>query len=286
MAFLNNYPPSLITGLTLDFTRQPYTRQTFTTMESLITAARTIQTQLTKSSTANQYLLVQNLPIDILNSLIEDKNALDGITFRFTFEGNTGLIKIIPAEHTAVTRELAKTILLECLLAGVPSKEEIYWTGGGTAPTMYKVAAGGANSEDKGKQPDDSFLPLTRQPHGWPTLVIESGIPESLPRLREDAKWWFETSAGAVRSVLVLGINTDTKTIEVEKWAFGHTHACPIRVPYLVQSVTVSPRGIEGGAAVTIRFRELFGRPPKWDDEERDILLGGKGLVDVVRFLD
>lgn len=286
MAFLNNYPPSLITGLTLEFTRQPCTRQTFTTMESLITAARTIQTQLTRNSTTNQYLLVQDLPTDMLNSLIEDKNALDGITFRFTFEGSTGLIKIIPAKHTAVTRELAKTILLECLLAGVPSKEEIYWTGGSTAPTMYKAAAGDANSKDKGKQPDDSFLPLTRQPHGWPTLVIESGIPQSLPRLREDAKWWFETSAGAVRSVLLLGINTDIRTIEVEKWAFGHTHACPIRAPYLVQSVTVSPRGVEGGAAVMIRFRELFCRPRKWDDEERDILLGGKGLADVVRVLD
>lgn len=286
MAFLNNYPPSLITGLTLDFTRQPYTRQPFTTMESVITAARTVQTQLTAKSTANQYLLVQNLPTDVLNNLIEDKNALDGIPFRFTFNENIGLIKIIPTQHIAVTGELSKNILLECLLAGVPSQEEIYWTEGGTAPTTYKAAAGGANSKVKGKQPDDSFLPLTRQPNGWPTLVIESGIPESLPRLREDAKWWFENSAGAVRSVLILGINTDTKMIELEKWGFGHTCACPIRVPYLVQSITIAPRGIEGGAAVTIRFREFLGRPPKWDGEERDALLGGEGLVNFVRVLD
>lgn len=265
--------PSLISELPPNCTPQA-----FTTMDSLITAAHTIQPQLTTNSTGNknQYLLVQNLPQAIIDNLIEDKNALDGIPFRFTFEGNTGLIKIIPAEHTAVTRKLAETILQECLLAGVPSKEEIHWArvGAGAAPTTYKVVTG-ANDKNKGKQPDESFLPLTRQPSGWPTLVIESGLPESMQCLREDAKWWFENSAGAVHTVLILGINTDTKTIEMERWRYNRTSACAVEVPVLAQSVTITPMGIKGGVPVKIPFWELFGRAPRWEDEERDILLGG-----------
>lgn len=152
---------------------------------------------------------------------------------------------MIPGQHVAVTRKLAETILQECLLAGVPSKEEIHWAGAG-ALTTYKVVTGG-NGKDKGKQPDDSFLPLTRQPDGWPTLVIESGLPESLPRLREDARWWFENSAGAVHTVLILGINTDTKKIELERWRYTRTSACAVKVPDLAQSVTITPMGIKGG---------------------------------------
>ncbi|EYE99792.1 uncharacterized protein EURHEDRAFT_29853 [Aspergillus ruber CBS 135680] len=161
-------------------------------MDSLVTTARAIQTQLTTNSTGSndQYLLVQNLPPEIIDNLIEDKNALDGIPFRFTFERYTGLIKMISADHIAVTRKLAETVLQECLLAGVPNKKEIHWAnaGAGAAPTTYKVVTGN-NSKDKRKQPDDSFLPLTRQPHGWLTLVIDTCPPESMQRFRKDAKW-------------------------------------------------------------------------------------------------
>lgn len=111
-------------------------------MDSLVTTARAIQTQLTTNSTGSndQYLLVQNLPPEIIDNLIEDKNALDGIPFRFTFERYTGLIKMISADHIAVTRKLAETVLQECLLAGVSNKKEIHWAnaGAGAAPTSTR----------------------------------------------------------------------------------------------------------------------------------------------------
>ncbi|KAJ5145936.1 uncharacterized protein N7515_000500 [Penicillium bovifimosum] len=59
--------------------------------------------------------------------------------------------------------------------------------------TTYRPAA------HKGKQADQCFTPpcrsgSPRQPVGWPTFVIETGLSESLPRLREDARWWFNNS--------------------------------------------------------------------------------------------
>jgi hypothetical protein len=75
----------------------------------------------------------------------------------------------------------------------------------------------------KGKQPDQCFWPATRQPTGgqlrsWPTLVIETGVSESLPKLRADALWWFQNSNGDVRIVLVLSINKNRRIALLEKW--------------------------------------------------------------------
>ncbi|EAW17080.1 uncharacterized protein NFIA_004360 [Aspergillus fischeri NRRL 181] len=77
--------------------------------------------------------------------------------------------------------------------------------------------------ENKGKEADDCFIPPTRQARGnqstgWPSLVIDAGVSESLTRLREDARWWFENSEGAVRTVILLGIKRTQRTIRLEKW--------------------------------------------------------------------
>lgn len=47
------------------------------------------------------------------------------------------------------------------------------------------------------KEGDSAFKPSCRRKKtDWPTLVIESGLPESLLRLRYDARWWLTNSEG------------------------------------------------------------------------------------------
>ena len=49
------------------------------------------------------------------------------------------------------------------------------------------------------KEADTSLKPASRTPGtGWPTVVFECGVSESLERLRVDARWWLENSKGEV----------------------------------------------------------------------------------------
>lgn len=85
--------------------------------------------------------------------------------------------------------------------------------------------------ESSGKQPDRQ---LTTRPHlprdcplrGWPTLVIESGMTESLERLvRQDARWWFRNSHSDVKYVLIISIHTgENRVVQLEKWGSPETH--------------------------------------------------------------
>lgn len=78
--------------------------------------------------------------------------------------------------------------------------------------------------ESSGKQPDQQLttghrLPRDCQLRGWPTLVIESGMTESLERLRQDARWWFRNSHSDVKYVLIISIQTgENRVIQLEKW--------------------------------------------------------------------
>ena len=75
----------------------------------------------------------------------------------------------------------------------------------------------------RSKMPDECLYPPSRRPeHGqlrpWPSFVIETGVFESLPRLRMDATWWFANSCGDVRIVLVVSINKATRQVVLERW--------------------------------------------------------------------
>lgn len=54
------------------------------------------------------------------------------------------------------------------------------------AATMYTGQTGSS------KEGDSSFINDTIRPEGWPLLVIEAGVSESMPWLRADAAWWIE----------------------------------------------------------------------------------------------
>ena len=125
-------------------------------------------------------------------------------------------------------------------------------------------------------------------------MVTETGVSESLPKLRNDANWWFNHSNGAVRIVLVISVNKAQKGLIVEKWqllpspitraALGQIRQeLPAPLPprlhqpaatqhsYDAQVIKITAHNITG-ARLVLPFLALFDRPRR--ENEADIVLG------------
>lgn len=158
-----------------------------------------------------------------------------------------------------------------------------------------------------GKQADDCLLPRIRQGSfgetcGWPTLVIESGVSESLTKLHHDAKWWFESSDGQVRYVIILCIDRARKTILLQKLQLSYPGQ-PVSAamaggiqqmmvppmppleqqptsnqhPFVSQSVTITPAAVTGNNPICLHFQALFDRVPQMG--QGDIVLDSQRLL-------
>ena len=57
-----------------------------------------------------------------------------------------------------------------------------------------------------------------RNKHQYPTLVIEAGWSQTLQKLREKARWWFDKSKGDVKIVLLVKSSPRSYHIRIEKW--------------------------------------------------------------------
>ncbi|KAL4883456.1 hypothetical protein BJY04DRAFT_216276 [Aspergillus karnatakaensis] len=227
----------------------------FTTLDALSAAAQAILITIlatTYPETRNQYIIVTNLPQPAIAALFNDKDALSGISFRFSLldlrtdagpqfagsadaSGRTGLLKIIPNYiNHAITQDI--------ILAICDALREQ-----GVEPTEFR-------------QPDECFWPDTRRPSSWPTLVIETGLTESLSRLQRDAVWWLRRSEGETRVVLVVTVNARNRVVQVEKWGWertgdGEFHCLLPKVVFVRPSEVI-------GEPLCIGFRELMDREP------------------------
>lgn len=190
-----------------------YVRVHYQSIAKLKSSVANLHDSLEKSNAeGNQFILVLGLLENIRTRLLDDDAPL-GIHVRLVLDGTSAVIKVPSAEHDACTRGLANEIERNCLGMGVPITDFMM---GGT--TTHKRAGG-----QRAKMPDECLWPASREhgtdrPHGWPTLVIETGVAESLPRLEQDARWWFENSLGETRIVLVMSISRKRRRIIIQKW--------------------------------------------------------------------
>lgn len=69
-----------------------------------------------------------------------------------------------------------------------------------------------------GKEPDDSFVPATRETDDYPSFVVEIGASESLNKLRQDARLWLTKTNDWARLVLIIKINKRDSTLVFERW--------------------------------------------------------------------
>ncbi|OJJ46425.1 hypothetical protein ASPZODRAFT_16191 [Penicilliopsis zonata CBS 506.65] len=244
-------------------------------MKALCAITQNVLDNLNRNDdSGNQFIVILGIPNAVQTQLDENRNSLDGIPFRFMFDGSTGLIKIIPSyAHAAATHKFVDTITYTGAALGVPLND-IGWAGNTTFRTTV---------DNKGKQPDNCLLPSTRQgrggqPPGWPTMVLESGVSESLSKLHEDARWWFENSNGQVRIVIVMSVRRTSRTILLEKWQLAS-----LQYPYIAQQVTITPNTVVGNVPLCLPFQVLFDRLP--EGNETDFLLDNQALMNLTLYL-
>lgn len=251
--------------------------------------------------TSNQYLVVKRIPRGASALLGKYRKMMDNVTYRLSWEGETGQIRIIPSPaYTMTTRRLADKITNALLDRGVRFRD----FGWGSTKAYPSLTGRG------GKQPDDCFLPPTRiklpaEEVKWPSLVLVSGTNESQKRVIEDASWWFENSYGQVRMVVTLLINRAKKTVNWEMRQLTKKGQSPpershftkpyLEMPPLVlqhpaeQHQYVSQMGqfsqdrIIKNTRMYIHFRALFDCRP--GPREKDIQLYAHDLIDVAKYL-
>ena len=162
----------------------------------------------------NQYVIVPNISKYTVSKLLDEYPTMGSVEYRFMHAGTVGVIKVIPSgAHDVTVGNFVSEI--EWQLRGMGVSRAAFQFG--------RTTTNPAVTSDKSKQPDDCIFPGPRkmangQIVAWPTFVVGAGVSESLPRLRQDASWWFANSAGMVRVVLLLAIRKRTKTIVIERW--------------------------------------------------------------------
>lgn len=284
-------PHGLLTGLPAD-----YALVHFHHFEQIQRAAKEVLETLAEKEDGNQYVVVLGLSETARQRLDSGEDCLDGISFRFMWENNTGLVKVIPtAEHESVTDTFRGEIEFICRSQmGIPRDEILF----GVATTHQPTVG------NKGKQPDQCFWPPSRQPgpgqrHGWPTLVIETGVTESLQRLRDDAYWWFNNSLGDVRIVLLFCISRRQRKIIVEKWHLAPpdtpnpmtrsminqlviSQRPPLEQPYLAQEIVIDPVSVHN-APLVLNFEAIFDRGRQ--QNESDIVFNATDLRHCTRIV-
>lgn len=68
------------------------------------------------------------------------------------------------------------------------------------------------------KEGDGSWVNSLIRPDGYPFLVIEAGVSESLNQLCRDAAWWVANSRGQVQLVILIHVNVPERKIAIEKY--------------------------------------------------------------------
>ena len=129
------------------------------------------------------------------------------------------------------------------------------------------------------KEADTAFKPFTHRPNpaDWPTIVFEAGVSQSLPQLKNSARWWLSNSGGQVRIALIFSVQEASRTIQIEKWetipATGRVTRSnqQAQVPTPTQQIIIDPNNVTG-APLILDFHLIFLRainqnavPPEHD---------------------
>ena len=88
----------------------------------------------------------------------------------------------------------------------------------GTGFTTYRAT--NTICRNSCKEADDGIIPPQRRPgpQGWPTIIFEYEVLESLEGLQLCARWWLKQSKHAVRAVLLVHISSAEQVIKRRVW--------------------------------------------------------------------
>lgn len=180
-----------------------------------------------------------------------------GRRVRFTYFGDiqTLIIKLPTEVHERAHLNFGQLILKKAIEMGI-DYDQFY----GIGATKY---VGQARQSASTKEGDSSWknLRIRSEIGDWPSLVIEAGLSESLPRLRSDARWWIAHSGGRMNIVLLIWIRPATKTVKIEKWESTATADQSIAVP--TAEITIQSNSTVTGAPLDSRIWQDFRSPSR-----------------------
>lgn len=222
----------------------------------------------------NQHVVFDNVSPEAFEEI--ERKRLELVmkaTLSYVRDIETLIVKIPTQPHEKAHGQLGQLILVKKIAPMNLDLNAFTFMGS----TTKKVPSGSSKESDSAWR----NVYIRSQQDDFPCLVIEAGMSESLARLRGDARWWIENSAGRVNIVLIIWVNKATKVLHIEKYVPGspQTRTSP-RLPRpvsvnltatVVINCAASPTTVTG-APLVLEFNGVFDRPPN-PPLERDIIL-------------
>ncbi|KAJ9271764.1 hypothetical protein DTO212C5_2189 [Paecilomyces variotii] len=299
MAMAHSTPPPVTTYDPFSALPPDHLTVSFSNVVRLTRAAEHVYTQLkTNSDEGNQYIVVLGLSNYAIQRLKDEPHIL-GVSCRLEFDGSTAIIKVKPGDnHEGPVNLLISYMVVKFAMMGILPGQ-----------CRFRGAARRAGTvTTKAKEPDQSFYPPSRigvpgQARPWPTVVIDVGNSDSLPKMRMDALWWFNNSQGDVRIAIVMKVEARSRSILIEKWQLappntplltqaildGFRQSNPPALPplvrqpaatqqaYSIQEITVTPTSAT--AQLVLPFHAMYDRPPV--PPEADIVFTVQELIEL-----
>jgi hypothetical protein len=198
-------------------------------------------TALMAGRTNQQYLVFRGVTKDEL-AKIDSKRASIGKHTRMSHytDSNLLIIKLMPSgKHQISHLTLHLKIRNALIRMGLPDD------------ALTPVGATTFTCPHSSKEGDSGYKPLSRgNETDWPTIILESGLSESLPQLRNGAMWWL---ANSVKLVILISIEPAQKKLVVEKWCLSpatgyrpatraHPNSNPL-IPTKAQEIAITQLG-------------------------------------------
>ena len=123
------------------------------------------------------------------------------------------IITIPTTEHEGLHRGLDDRLYGDALSIGLGRE----FVSIGSTTFIDKDVNGNITSEGEG---DSCRKPksMRTNKHQYPTLVIEAGWSQTLQKLQEKARWWFDMSKGDVKIIILVKSSPGSNHIRIEKW--------------------------------------------------------------------
>lgn len=240
--------------------------QAYTGVRSL---ARTLKIQADGliAGDSSQFAVFRPVTRSQFSTLDRARHQIGRYTRIMYSEGEqTMIIKLMPAAgHEAAYTTFVERLIYSMATMGIPAGEIV-----GMGSTRFE-------GRSTSKEADAAMKPIPsrRLATDWPTLVFESGLSESLRRLRTDAKWWLTNSSGQVNIVVLIDINLNAQKLHIERWGMMPPPACRPStrafvaaagnfVPTKVAEISIIRNIVTAGSDVplVLPFDDIFLRPP------------------------
>lgn len=213
----------------------------------------------------SQYLIIKRTPPSLFSALTNNPDLLKGVRATIVYPTSEILLKMPYKYHEKITSYFVACIFDTLGNMGLSMRNDDFWLG----------RTGRSTGRVCDKEPDESFYPGIEPPptapETWPTLVLETGVSESVLQLRADAQWWYANSSHQTKIVLLVSANINTREANFELWTEvpnpgPNTRGWPVSVLRCTKSARVRD-GVVAGDALVIDFHTLMGRPPQTDLE-------------------